>query len=71
MTSWADVVRAVVARAEERCEYCRMHQALQGATFHIEHTVPSSRGGAGDLANLAWACPAWLRRVLPTIRFSH
>ena len=35
-----------------------MHQALQGATFHVEHTVPSSRGGADELANLAWACPA-------------
>jgi hypothetical protein len=35
-----------------------MHQALQGATFHVEHTVPSSRGGADDPANLAWACPA-------------
>jgi hypothetical protein len=35
-----------------------MHQALQGATFHVEHTVPGSRGGPTDLANLAWACPA-------------
>jgi hypothetical protein len=51
-------MREVEARAGERCEYCRMHQALQGATFHVEHTVPSSRGGASDLANLAWACPA-------------
>jgi HNH endonuclease len=58
VTGWADVVREVVARAGERCEYCRMHQALQGATFHVEHTVPSSRGGTDDLANLAWACPA-------------
>jgi hypothetical protein len=51
-------MREVEARAGERCEYCRMHQALQGATFHVEHTLPSSRGGASDLANLAWACPA-------------
>ncbi len=58
MTSWAGLVRAVAARAGDRCEYCRMHQALQGATFHVEHTVPSSHGGADDLANLAWACPA-------------
>jgi len=35
-----------------------MHQALQGATFHGEHIVPTSRGGATELANLAWACPS-------------
>jgi hypothetical protein len=58
MTSWADIVRAVEARAGERCEYCRMHQALQGATFHVEHALPSSRGGASDLDNLAWGCPS-------------
>jgi len=34
-----------------------MHQSLQGATFHIEHTLPASRGGADDLDNLALACP--------------
>lgn len=35
-----------------------MHQALQGATFHLEHIVPRSRGGDSSLENLAWACPA-------------
>jgi len=34
-----------------------MHQSLQGATFHIEHIVPQSRGGHTRLDNLAWACP--------------
>ena len=34
-----------------------MHQALQGATFHIEHVVPSSCGGPSTPDNLAWACP--------------
>jgi len=34
-----------------------MHQSLQGATFHIEHVIPESKGGASDLGNLAWACP--------------
>jgi hypothetical protein len=34
-----------------------MHQSLQGATFHVEHVVPQSRGGKTVLANLAWACP--------------
>lgn len=34
-----------------------MHQALQGATFHVEHIVPRSLGGSSDLGNLAWSCP--------------
>src|SRR5262249_29762647 len=58
MTSWAEIARQVEARAEQRCEYCRMHQTLQGATFHIEHVVPHSQGGPSDLTNLAWACPS-------------
>jgi hypothetical protein len=58
MSSWAEIVRKVIARAGERCEYCRMHQALQGATFHAEHIKPSAHGGTSDLGNLALACPA-------------
>lgn len=45
---------AVIERAAERCEYCRMHVALQGATFHIEHVL----GGEDALDNLALACPS-------------
>lgn len=49
--------REVERRAAGRCEYCRMHQALQGAAFHVEHVVPRSRGGDSTPANLALACP--------------
>ncbi|XZE20898.1 HNH endonuclease [Pirellulaceae bacterium SH449] len=48
----------VVARAGSRCEYCKMHQSLQGATFHIEHVIPRVRGGTSELGNLALACPS-------------
>lgn len=34
-----------------------MHQALQGATFHIEHIVPKTAGGETVSSNLALACP--------------
>ena len=44
-------------RAQRRCEYCRMSQSLQGATFHVEHIVPRSRGGSTTDENLALACP--------------
>jgi hypothetical protein len=58
MSSRAETLRFVEARAGGRCEYCRMHQTLQGATFHVEHIVPSSRGGVSEPDNLAWACPS-------------
>lgn len=48
----------VRARGGERCEYCRMHDALQGATFHVEHVVPRCLGGSDEMENLAWACPS-------------
>ena len=35
-----------------------MHHSLQGATFHVEHTVPRSAGGSDDAGNLALACPS-------------
>lgn len=57
MSARADMVEEVIRRAGERCEYCRMHQALQGAAFHIEHIVPLSKGGLTVLDNVALACP--------------
>jgi hypothetical protein len=48
----------VQGRAAGRCEYCHMHQSLQGATFHVEHILPASRGGPTTLDNLAWCCPS-------------
>lgn len=58
MSSRAETLRLVEARAGGRCEYCRMHPSLQGATFHLEHIAPESRGGPTEPDNLAWACLA-------------
>lgn len=58
MTFWSEIGRRVEQRAAGRCEYCRMHQSLQGATFHIEHVMPRSLGGRSEIENLAWACPS-------------
>jgi len=52
-----ELARTLRARAQGRCQYCLMHESLQGATFHIEHIVPQSRGGISDMGNLALACP--------------
>ena len=57
MSDSDDLREAVDARANSRCEYCLMHQSLQGATFHLEHIQPQSLGGLTELDNLALACP--------------
>ncbi len=49
--------RALVRRrAEGRCEYCRLPEALSDVTFHIEHIVARQHQGSDDLSNLALAC---------------
>jgi hypothetical protein len=57
MSQRTRIEQRAVQRANGRCEYCRMHQSLQGATFHLEHIAPRTRGGRSVSDNLAWACP--------------
>ncbi|HXE54340.1 MAG TPA: HNH endonuclease signature motif containing protein [Tepidisphaeraceae bacterium] len=58
MSLSVEIIRLVEARAAGRCEYCRMYQVLQGATFHVEHILPRSKGGTTEPGNLAWCCPS-------------
>lgn len=48
--------RLVILRAGNRCEYCRLSQEGQEATFHIDHILPKALGGPSAAANLALAC---------------
>jgi hypothetical protein len=48
--------RRVRLRANERCEYCRIAQVSQEATFHVDHILPRAAGGVTSLENLALAC---------------
>lgn len=48
--------RRVIERAGHRCEYCRLAQAGQEATFHIDHILPRADDGPTAAANLALAC---------------
>ncbi|MGJ3246788.1 MAG: HNH endonuclease [Elainellaceae cyanobacterium] len=48
--------RLVIKRADNRCEYCRISQIGQVATFHIDHIVPVVAGGETSADNLALAC---------------
>ena len=50
------LAREVRERAGDVCEYCLLPQESQEATFHVDHVVPRSRGGATMLDNLALAC---------------
>ena len=43
-------------RAGYRCEYCRAPQGICAYTFHLDHIVPRSKGGADALSNYALAC---------------
>ena len=52
----ASLARRVRDRADDRCEYCRISQSGQEATFHIDHITPRRAGGATMLDNLALAC---------------
>jgi hypothetical protein len=46
----------VIARANNRCEYCGLSQLGQEAAFHLDHVLPRSEGGPTVAANLALAC---------------
>ena len=48
--------RDVWARANNCCEYCKMPQLFDPATFEIDHVIPEKMNGATELANLALAC---------------
>jgi hypothetical protein len=48
--------RLVIRRADNRCEYCRLSQVGQEATFHIDHIIPEAHGGETAEGNLALAC---------------
>ena len=46
----------VWARADYRCEYCRLHQDHSELVHHVEHIVARKHGGTDDLENLCIAC---------------
>ena len=48
-----DKQRAVIKRAEGRCEYCQSIADYATEAFAIEHVIPLSRGGTSELDNLA------------------
>ena len=53
-----EATKAIVRdRADDRCEYCQLHQDDSPlARLHIEHVIPKKHGGSDQLENLALAC---------------
>ena len=48
--------RAVIQRAGNCCEYCRVQPADELAPFHIDHIVPLKHKGSDETDNLSWSC---------------
>ena len=48
--------RAVLRRAGNRCEYCRLPQAGHDERFSVDHVIAVKHGGSDELSNLALAC---------------
>jgi hypothetical protein len=54
--------RRVVERAEDRCEYCLIHQEYSASAHQIDHVVADKHGGPTILENLALSCALCNRR---------
>lgn len=54
--------REVVQRAENRCEYCRIHQQFAGARHQVDHVIAEKHGGTTTPDNLALSCLPCNRR---------
>lgn len=48
--------RFVFDRADSRCEYCLLPQAVALHKHEVEHVIPRQHGGSTDADNLALAC---------------
>ncbi len=48
--------RQVMERAQERCEYCRVHQDDRLFAHEIDHIYAEKHGGLSQEINLAAAC---------------
>ena len=58
MSDFSAALRDEVAlRAGDRCEYCRLSQVGQEATFHIDHVVPRAAGGPATTSSIKGDLP--------------
>jgi len=48
--------KIVIKRANNCCEYCKIHQSDAFQKHQIEHIIALKHGGSSDIDNLALAC---------------
>lgn len=53
----AELRRQVIERANDCCEYCRLSQADNFFTFHVDHIISQKHKGTTLLDNLCFSCP--------------
>lgn len=53
----AELRRQVVNRADNCCEYCRLHQDDNFFTFHVDHIISQKHNGDTTADNLCLSCP--------------
>jgi hypothetical protein len=46
----------VTQRAQERCEYCLVHEDDMFWRYHVDHIVSQKHGGLSEEKNLAYCC---------------
>ena len=51
------VRKFVIARAQDRCEYCKIFATYSFLSFHVEHIISIKHGGQSTKDNLAYSCP--------------
>ncbi|MBK9338630.1 MAG: HNH endonuclease [Lewinellaceae bacterium] len=57
MTLFESLRQEAAARADFRCEYCLVREAVSFYRFHLEHIKSRKHGGLTTSENLAYSCP--------------
>lgn len=74
--------KAVILRANSRCEYCHIPDTDSYYGFEVDHIISRKHGGENHLDNLAYACPdcnrykgsdlgTYLDNMFDFVRFFH
>lgn len=50
------VRQTVAERARYCCEYCQSAERITSGPMHVEHIVPTAKGGVTGIENLAYSC---------------